>query len=521
MAMSKIAAQISLDASGMRAGANQAASAISRLRGDIGGLQSSLTGLTALTGAQVLGSVFSTISSAATSAISSIVRMSSAAADTVDNMSKFAQRIGVSYGVMSGFAYAADLAGVSTESLVGAMTKANILFEKASAGSTTAQAAFAGIGLSMEQLASMNADQRFYAIAEAISQLPTASQQAAAAVAIFGKAGASLLPLFQQGAGGIREAVAEAERLGLVLTTAQGRNVEAMNDSWTKVRRSIDGIIQQVVANLSPAIEALNTMWTDFVQQTGGQNIGEYIADALFRAGEYFAGVADYFYANLRSIWEYAQSVAGSWFAAFDFGRRIVAAIEMIVAGLKVVMGSLILAFTGAIELAVRAVQGAIAAIPGFDGSSLNSTVAALKGFNDSLVTSIENAGSNVASSFFEMIGEGGADAGEAIAGPFSDAIRAARQSMLDARAAVETPEQPAAGAAAPLAQQLEVAAGKIASAVDARSKEGVKEMITAMYGGRSTVDEQQLEAQKQANGLLEDIRDGLDEDEPMEAMAF
>ena len=118
------------------------------------------------------------------------------------------------------------------------------------------------------------------------------------------------------------------------------------------------------------------------------------------------------------------------------------------------------------------------------------------------------------------MIGEGGADAAAEMSGPFSDAIRAARQSMVDARSAVDVGEK-AREAAPPLAQQLEVAAGKIASAVDARSKEGVKEMITAMYGTRSTVDEQQLEAQKEANGLLEDIRDGMDEDDPLEALAF
>jgi hypothetical protein len=159
------------------------------------------------------------------SAISSITGMAGAASESVDQLSKLSRRLGTTYSELAGLKLAGDLAGVGIESIATAMTKADVALVKAQSGSKQANAAFATLGLTTEQLAGMSAADRFEAIASAIAKLPSEAERSASAIALFGRAGAGLLPLFEGGAEGIRQAREEAQRFGLTLTNAQGRNV--------------------------------------------------------------------------------------------------------------------------------------------------------------------------------------------------------------------------------------------------------------------------------------------------------
>jgi hypothetical protein len=109
----------------------------------------------------------------------------------------------MTYGELAGLGFAGAQVGVSMESIGKAVTKADVAFVKATQGSKLATAAFAGIGLSVEQLEGLSPAERFRAIADGISALPTAAERSRAALQIFGKAGAELLPMFEGGAGAI------------------------------------------------------------------------------------------------------------------------------------------------------------------------------------------------------------------------------------------------------------------------------------------------------------------------------
>jgi hypothetical protein len=144
--------------------------------------------------------------SVARGVVSSLTGMASSAADGVDQLSKLSRRLGTTYSELAGLKLAGDLAGVGIDEIAKAMTKADVALIKAQSGSKAANAAFATLGLTTEQLSGMSAADRFEAIASAISALPDEAARSAAAIALFGKAGAQLLPLFEGGASGIRQA---------------------------------------------------------------------------------------------------------------------------------------------------------------------------------------------------------------------------------------------------------------------------------------------------------------------------
>jgi hypothetical protein len=296
----RVNVSISASTGGLTAGLGRARKALSGFSSAASVLKSPLSML-----GSVAKSTFGQLAlfSAARGAVSTLTGMASGAAESVDQLSKLSRRLGTTYSELAGLKLAGDLAGVGIDEIGKAMTKADVALVNARNGSKKASAAFATLGLTAEQLAGMGSADRFEAIASAIAKLPDSSSRAAAAIALFGKSGAEILPLFEGGADGIRQAREEAQKLGLALTGPQGQAVEEMNDSFTRVYYAIQGVIQQVTAKLAPAITGIATKFTDFVKNTGGVNIGTSIGKAIIEGAKYLATVADMVVSQFRQLY--------------------------------------------------------------------------------------------------------------------------------------------------------------------------------------------------------------------------
>jgi hypothetical protein len=477
----KVSAVFSASTSGLTAGTRQAGSAMKSLQSEVASLRGSMSALVAINGAQLFGSIVS----GASQAINSMISMGQAQAEVIDGQSKLAARLGFTYGEFAGLALAGELAGVSMDQIGTAATKADVAFVRASQGSAAAQAAFAGLGLNLQQLAGLNAAGRFDAIAASIAALPTEAQRAAAAVQIFGRAGAQLLPLFAGGAEGIQQAREEAERLGLTLTTVQGQDVEAMNDAFTLAGQAISGVVQQVVAFLSPAITGVVDQFTQFIGNIGGANIGQAIGEGILSGAEFLAGIGDFLITNFGSVFEYFSGVGQQWGGVVDILQRTAAFLSGVFSAAQVGLLLVVRGFSGAFEGLVTVAQS-IGQFLGFDTSSLDAVVAGAQAFNAEIDRGItENV--NAAGQAFGTAFADAAPTGQAIAGPLVTSLRQARD---EARAAASQVEE-ARPAPVDIQQTVQVAGVADAiKAVDSRSKEGVAEMFRLMRGNGGDVQE-------------------------------
>jgi hypothetical protein len=497
----KVSAVFTANSSGLVSGVNKAASSMRRMEGATASLRSGMNALVAIQGAQLFGSIAST----ASNYVRSLVSMGAAQAEVIDQQSKLAARVGMTYGEFSGLALAGDLAGVGMDTIAKAATKADIAFVKAQQGSKTAQAAFATLGLSMDELAGMSAADRFKAISAAIAALPTEAQRAAAATALFGKAGAELLPLFAGGAEGIAEAAAQAERLGLALTTAQGQDVEAMNDAFTLASKSIAGVVQQVVAYLAPAIKNVADTFTNLVGSIGGANIGQAIGNGILQGARFLAGIGDYIITNFSSVFSFFSDVGAQWGAVADFMHRAANFMSGVFNAAQAGLGMIVLGFTGAFEgLATIAQQ--IGQFLGFDTSTLDAVVAGAQAFNQEISNGITENINAAQAGFAAAFAENTEPVGQAVAGPLTTALDSA---ISQAQASAAQVEESGKGAAAAMAEQIAVAVEPPAAlkGVDSRSSDGVAEMFRLMRGTGADVQERQL-------GVLEHIADTLDSQE-------
>lgn len=423
--------------SGLVSGANTAGNAMKKVQKDMAGMRGSLATLKTI----AIGQVFAQLSGAAISAGRSLIGFGQSTAEGIDVLSKLSRRLGMTYGEMAGLKLASDLSGVALEALTMGATRLDVAFVSASNGSQAAIDKFTSLGLSMVDLQKMSPEQRFSAIADAIAKLPTAAERSAAAIRLFGKSGAELLPLFEEGAGALQKAREQAEAFGLALSGAQAQEVEKMNDAFTLAYAAIQGIVTQVIAYLSPAISGIVEEFTAFVAGAGGVSIGESIATALIDSAifvvEMFGIAANFIYAN---VVEPMGGAAGMLSAAFAVG----ATVANVFMGLGNIISAAFSFAAAQIEMTVGMLLSAIGAIaawiPGMGDTADQFKAAGSSMLNSANQSLADSANSAIAAgqNFSDAVTGGAAASGEAVGNTVANAIaeklRAAKQTAEDAK---------------------------------------------------------------------------------------
>jgi hypothetical protein len=115
-------------------------------------------------------------------------------------------------------------------------------------------------------------DQQLSVIADKIAALPNPTQQTAAAMRIFGEAGADMLPILQQGAAGIEELRQRADALGVTLSPNTVGALAAANSAITDLHASTHAFWMELASEGAPALSSFTNAvvknMTDLRQMT-------------------------------------------------------------------------------------------------------------------------------------------------------------------------------------------------------------------------------------------------------------
>lgn len=221
-----------------------------------------------------------------------LIYLAKQTAETMDQMAKFADRTGLSTEALAGLRHGAALAGISAEELNGGLTKMLKTLGQAANGSAEAQGSLRALGLDVKDLITLPADKQIGLIADAIAKIPNAAQQSAAAISIFGRSGANLLPLLRDGSVGIAAMRAEADKLGLTFGRVDAAKIEIANDSLIRVKETISGALQTAVIEIAPFIDAAATSFVNWA--TAGEGMGAKVQSAIETVLVGTAKVADW-----------------------------------------------------------------------------------------------------------------------------------------------------------------------------------------------------------------------------------
>jgi hypothetical protein len=175
-------------------------------------------------------------------------------ASVIEHQGKFAERTGLTTREVGAYTMGARLAGIETETFEkGIGTLVRKLGELRS-GLSDDSVALRAMGFDVKALSEMSTGDALRVISERIREIPNPTERAAMAVQLFGKSGASLLPFLMQGEEGLRAFEAQAQKLGLSFSAVDAQKVERANTAMAMAKMSVEGIVNQVVIQLAPAV---------------------------------------------------------------------------------------------------------------------------------------------------------------------------------------------------------------------------------------------------------------------------
>ena len=217
---------------------------------------------------QVAGNVAAGI--AAAFSINALRNMINDFAELGDMFDKMSQRTGVSVEALSGLKFAAEQSGASIETVETGIRNMQRVLLDVQQGSSTAATTLQMLGLNIQQLQTLSPEQQFIQMAQAISQVKDPSRQAALAMELFGRSGTQLLPMLQQGEAGIEALIAEARRLGIVMSEEDAKAAADFTDAMNRLSSVFKGIATQVASVITPILTKLSNLFTSLDATTRG-----------------------------------------------------------------------------------------------------------------------------------------------------------------------------------------------------------------------------------------------------------
>lgn len=189
-------------------------------------------------------------------AASQIISGAKAAAASLDQLGKTADKLAVSAESLQGLRFGAAASGLDPKSIdSGLQTLQTRLSEVAVTGKGKAAPALKELGLEAARLVRLPVDQQLYRVANALQDAGTQANKMRLATMLLGDEGASLTAMMKDGARGLRDFHHEAKSLGIMFSREEIAKVEAANDAFAKLKVTLGGLGQKIVIELAPDVE--------------------------------------------------------------------------------------------------------------------------------------------------------------------------------------------------------------------------------------------------------------------------
>ena len=215
-----------------------------------------------------------------------------------DELGKMSARTGVAQDALIGLRNAAALSDVENSKLQAGLTKLNVAMLDAADGNAATEAKFKRLGVSVKDAAGevRPTAEVFKDLADRFADMPNGAEKAAAAVSIFGKAGAELIPMLNGG----REAM---EAFNYELSDEFSSRSELFNDTLTIIGFKTKGFKLQLADALLPALQSILEVFGDLFDTKNDWSALFEVIKVGLRA------VATVLYATIKLVDQFVKSI--------------------------------------------------------------------------------------------------------------------------------------------------------------------------------------------------------------------
>ena len=216
---------------------------------------------------------FSVAGAAALGAVTgALTVMTARSLGTIDAQAKLARAVGGTTAAIQALERAGDRAGVQSSELAGAATRLNQRLGEVISTGKGATDTFKALGITAQQLANMDVDERFMAISDAMKRAGMSTQQMAYHLRQLGIRQTSVITLLQGGADEIRRSREAIDALGVSVSDIDAAQIEKTNDALSEMGRVFEGIGNRMAVQVAPVLEKLANRFTEMAKAGGPIN---------------------------------------------------------------------------------------------------------------------------------------------------------------------------------------------------------------------------------------------------------
>lgn len=186
----------------------------------------------------------------------------------IDANAKLARSLQASVDAIRGLQIAAEGAGLSD--LEGSLNRLNRRLGAVEMGGGPAIEAVKRLGLNLDELRKMDADERVAAIADAVRDFGGSAQEAARHLQNLGFEQREALGFFRAGGDAIRAARREVEEYGLSVSAIDAAKIEAAGDAMQRIGRIAEVIRTSLAVKLAPILQGLADRFNELARANNG-----------------------------------------------------------------------------------------------------------------------------------------------------------------------------------------------------------------------------------------------------------
>lgn len=311
---------------------------------DTSGLKAGLSGIggVAKAGLGVAAAGFAAVTTEAVATTGAIMDGVSAAADYGDTIDKMSQKMGLSTDAYQEWDFVMQHCGTSIEALKPSMKTLAMAAEKGSD-------AFAQLGISEEQVATMSQEELFNATIAGLQGVTDETQRTALAAELLGRGATELGPLMNMTAEETEAMRQQVHDLGGVMSNDAVKAAAAYKDSLQNMQTAISGLKNKLAGDLLPSVttvmDGLTLLFSGGDTDEAMEMIGEGIDQLCEKLEELIPRVLEI---GSQILMKLAEAIIENLPTLIDTGMEILDMViqgiiealpQLLEAGMQIIMG--------------------------------------------------------------------------------------------------------------------------------------------------------------------------------------
>jgi lambda family phage tail tape measure protein len=206
--------------------------------------------------------------------------------EAADKMGKLAQSTGVSVESLSRLSVSAKLADVDQQSLATSMEKLSKSMLSAQDGTGKSAAAYNALGISVTDANGKlkSSDQVMTEVADVFSKTEDGAAKTAVAMALFGKSGAAMIPMLNQGSEELNKFADLSDKLGLTMDKELTQRAQEVKDRFTIMGMAMQSVGMNVTRDLLPTLDAVSSVMVDTATDTTTLSNAANVLTGIFKS---------------------------------------------------------------------------------------------------------------------------------------------------------------------------------------------------------------------------------------------